>query len=51
MATHCSDLARGNPMDRGAWQAVVHWVAKSWTQLCDWEHTHTLGQFRPMELR
>ena len=23
----------GNPMDRGAWQATVHGVAKSWTQL------------------
>ena len=22
-----------NPMDRGAWQAVVHWVSQSWTQL------------------
>ena len=22
-----------NPMDRGAWWAIVHWVAKSWTQL------------------
>ena len=22
-----------NPMDRGAWQATVHGVAKSWTQL------------------
>ena len=22
-----------NPMDRGAWQAIVHQVAKSWTQL------------------
>ena len=22
-----------NPMDRGAWQAMVHWVTKSWTQL------------------
>ena len=21
------------PMDRGAWQAIVHGVAKSWTQL------------------
>ena len=20
-----------NPMGRGAWQAIVHWVAKSWT--------------------
>ena len=26
-----------NPMDRGAWQAMICWVAKSWT------HTHTLG--------
>ena len=24
-----------NPMDRGAWQAIVHGVAKSWTQLSD----------------
>ena len=22
-----------NPMDRGAWQAAVHWVTQSWTQL------------------
>ena len=29
-----------NPMDRGAWQAVVHRVIKSWTQL-KWLHTHT----------
>ena len=25
----------GNPMDRGAWQATVHGIAKSWTQLSD----------------
>ena len=25
----------GNPMDRGTWQATVHGVAKSWTQLSD----------------
>ena len=25
----------GNPMDRGAWWATVHGVAKSWTQLND----------------
>ena len=32
----------GNPMDSGAWWAVVHKVAKSWTQLSDWAaHTHT----------
>ena len=24
-----------NPMDRGAWQAKAHGVAKSWTQLSD----------------
>ena len=23
-------------MDRDAWHAAVHWVAKSWTQLSDW---------------
>ena len=28
MATHCSILAWKNPMDRGAWQATVHGVAK-----------------------
>ena len=29
----------GNPMDRGAWHATVHKVAKSWTQLGDWTCT------------
>ena len=24
----------GNPMDRGAWWAIVHGVAKSWRGLC-----------------
>ena len=32
-------------MDRGAWQAAVHGVAQSQTQLSDWalslSHTHT----------
>ena len=27
-------------MDREAWRAVVHGVAKSWTQLRDWTHLH-----------
>ena len=31
MATHSSILAWRIPMDRGAWQAAVHGVAKSWT--------------------
>ena len=33
MAVHSSVLAWRIPMDRGAWQAMVHRVAKSWTQL------------------
>ena len=31
-----------NCMDRGAWQATVHEVAKSWTQLST--HTHKILQ-------
>ena len=30
----------GNPMDRGGWQATVHWVTKSLTWLKHWELTH-----------
>ena len=33
MATHSTSLAWRNPMDRGARQAVVQGVSKSWTQL------------------
>ena len=33
MATYSYILAWRIPMDRGAWQATVHGVAKSWTQL------------------
>ena len=35
MATHSSSVLTGNPMDRGAWWATVHGVAKSWTWLSD----------------
>ena len=35
MVTHSIILARRIPMDRGAWLAVVHRVAKSRTQLSD----------------
>ena len=35
MATHSSILAWRIPMDREAWQATVHGVANSWTQLRD----------------
>ena len=31
MASHSSILAWRIPMDRGAWQAAVQGVAKSWT--------------------
>ena len=34
-ATHSSILAWRIPMDSGAWQAVVHGVAKSQTRLSD----------------
>ena len=30
-----------NPMDRGAWWAMVHSVAKSWTRLSNIAHMHT----------
>jgi len=45
MAPHPSTLAWKNPMDRGAWWAAVHGVAKSRTRLSDFPftfHFHTL---------
>ena len=24
-----------NPMDKEAWQAIIHWATKSWTQVSD----------------
>ena len=39
MATHSSILAWRIPMDRGAWQAAVHGVAKSRTRLNDFTFT------------
>ena len=35
MATHSNILAWRIPMDRGAWQAAVHGVARSWTWLTE----------------
>ena len=29
------DSSLGNPVDKGAWQATVHGIAKSWTRLSD----------------
>ena len=31
IATHSNILAWRIPMDKEAWRATVHWVAKSWT--------------------
>ena len=39
MAPHSSALASKNPMDRGAWWAAVHGVAKSRTRLSDFTFT------------
>ena len=33
-----------NPMDRGAWQATVHGVAKSWTRLSHFTSLQTYGR-------
>ena len=33
MATHSGVLAWRNPMDRGAWRAIVHGVTKGWTRM------------------
>ena len=41
MATHSSILAWRIPMDRGAWQATVHGVTKSWKCLSDQAQTYT----------
>ena len=45
MASHSSTLAWKYPMDRGAWWAAVHEVAKSRTRLSDFTlafHFHAL---------
>ena len=41
MATYSSILAWRIPMDRGAWRAAVHGVAKSWTRLSVTRHLDT----------
>ena len=41
MATHSSILAWRTPMDKGAWQATVHGVAKSQIQLSNLARAHT----------
>ena len=45
MAIHSSILAWRIPMDRGAWRATVHGVAKSRTRLSDTtQHTARMGR-------
>ena len=39
-----------NPMDRGAWWAIVHGVAKSWTRLSDFTFTLTIQSFVGKEM-
>ena len=36
-----------NSMDRGAWCAAVHGVAKSWTRLSDFTFTHGRRKWQP----
>ena len=43
MTTHCHILLE-NPTDRGAWQATVHSVAKTRTQLNQLSMAHTDSQ-------
>ena len=45
MATHSSVFAWRIPMDRGAWQATIHGVAKSQTQLSDFTFNLTVDNF------
>ena len=48
MATHTSIL--GNPMDRGAWEVVVHGIEKSWTrQTMHAEGRATIHLMRPQQ--
>ena len=37
-----------NSMDRGAWRATVHGVAKSWTQLSDYHFTSSSSQLKAL---
>ena len=48
MAIHSSILAWRIPMNRGAWQATVHGVTKSWTErLSTAQHLSLAFAFTP----
>ena len=34
-----------NSMDRGAWRAALHWIAKIWTWQSNWAHTLLFSPF------
>ena len=48
MATHSSILAWRIPMDRGAWRAAIHGIAKNWTRLSD-SGQHSTAQEGPLK--
>ena len=47
MAPHSSNSCLENPMDRRAWQAAVHGVAKSQTQLSVFTFMHWRRKWQP----
>ena len=49
MATHSSILAWRISMDRGAWRAIVHGVAKSQTRLSQSATKQNTGTTRKLE--
>ena len=50
MAIHSSILALENPMDRGAWRAIVHGVTKSRTGLSDFHISWTVARQAPLSM-
>ena len=44
------DSCLENPLDKGSWQAIVHVVTQSWTQLSN-EHPIFLKKVKTMELK
>ena len=51
MATHSSIFVWRIPMDRGAWWATVHGVAKCWTRLKQLSMREVLGLARDLAPR
>ena len=55
MVAHSSILAWENPMDRGAWQAIVHAVTKELDmteQLSNnWKYTEIISIFKSFQIR